>query len=157
VVKSRRTRWGQHVTCIWESINAHKISVLKPRHKWEDNIRMYGDWVYLAQAGWSGGLIQTWYWTFWFHKGGNFLTDWATIMFSRRTPLHGHYIYPCNDFIPGELIHVNIITMMKFMQLWMGGKCSWDWECKKSSNSHGILLQKVATLKSYIWDDNVTS
>ena len=65
VVKSRRTRWAGHVARMWEGRGVHRVLVGKPegnrplgrpRHRWEDNIKMYlwevgggGDWVELAQ------------------------------------------------------------------------------------------------------------
>jgi hypothetical protein len=48
VIKSRRMRWAGHVACMGE-MNAYKILVGKPegrrplgrpRHRWEDNIKM---------------------------------------------------------------------------------------------------------------------
>jgi hypothetical protein len=64
--KSRRVRWMGHVGHVGEMINAYNILVGKPkgkrplrrpRHRWEDNIRMdlreIGlegvDWIHLAQ------------------------------------------------------------------------------------------------------------
>jgi hypothetical protein len=57
--------WAGHVACLGEKINAYRILVVKPegkrpigrpRHRWEDNIKMnlregWGDvdWIYLAQ------------------------------------------------------------------------------------------------------------
>jgi hypothetical protein len=49
VIKSRSMRWAGHVACMGEMKNAHKILVGKhkgkrplgrPRHRWENNIRM---------------------------------------------------------------------------------------------------------------------
>jgi hypothetical protein len=65
VIKSVRMRWMGHVTCVEEMRNAFSILVRKPegkrqvgrpRHRWEDNIRMdlremmWEDvvWVHLA-------------------------------------------------------------------------------------------------------------
>jgi len=62
VVKSRRMRWMGHVACMGEGRGVHKILVVKPegkkplgrpRHRWEDNIKMdlqemgggCGDWI----------------------------------------------------------------------------------------------------------------
>ena len=48
-LKSRRLRWAGHVTCMEQSRNAYRILVGKPeekkplgrpRHRWEDNIKM---------------------------------------------------------------------------------------------------------------------
>jgi hypothetical protein len=49
MMKSRRMRWVEHVACMEEIRNVYKILVRKPegkrplkrpRHIWEDNIRM---------------------------------------------------------------------------------------------------------------------
>ena len=47
--------------------------------------------IYL-KIGASGGLLWTWWRIFSFHEmggGGDFLTSWRTVSFSRRTLLHG--------------------------------------------------------------------
>ena len=66
VIKSRRMRWAGHVARMEEGRGVHKVLVGKPegqrplgrpRHRWEDNIKMdleevgrgCGDWVELAQ------------------------------------------------------------------------------------------------------------
>jgi len=66
VVKSRRTRWAGHVACMGEGRGVHRVLVGKlegrrpwgrPRHRWEDNIKMdlqgvrggCGDWMELSQ------------------------------------------------------------------------------------------------------------
>jgi hypothetical protein len=66
VIKGRRMKWVGHVACMVEMINKHKILVGnpegtkplgRPRHRWEDNIKMdlreigFGDvdWIHLAQ------------------------------------------------------------------------------------------------------------
>jgi len=65
VVKSRRMRWAGHVARMGEGRGVHRVLVGKPegkrplgrpRHRWEDNIKMYlrevggdGDWIELAQ------------------------------------------------------------------------------------------------------------
>ena len=66
VVKSRRLRWAGHVACMEEGRGVRKVLVGKPqgkrpferpRHRWEDNIKMdleevgrgCGDWMELAQ------------------------------------------------------------------------------------------------------------
>ena len=46
VIKSRRLRWAGHVARLEEGRSAFKILTRKrplggPRHRWEDNIRMY--------------------------------------------------------------------------------------------------------------------
>jgi hypothetical protein len=63
VVKSRRMRWAGHVPHMWEERGVHRVLVGKPegkmllgrpRHRWEDNIKMDlqevggGDWMELA-------------------------------------------------------------------------------------------------------------
>jgi hypothetical protein len=61
-VKSRRMRWAGHVACIGEERKVYKVLVGKPegkrpgrpRHRWEDEIRMdfreIGlDWIRLSQ------------------------------------------------------------------------------------------------------------
>jgi len=49
VVKSRRMRWAGHVACMREDRGVHRVLVGKPegkrplgrpRHRWEDNIKM---------------------------------------------------------------------------------------------------------------------
>jgi hypothetical protein len=51
-------RWAGHIACVGEVRNAYNIMVGipegkrplgKPRHRWEDNIRMY-----LKEVGWKG-------------------------------------------------------------------------------------------------------
>jgi hypothetical protein len=66
VIKTRRMRWARHVACMGEVRGAYNILVCKPvgrrplgrpRHRWEDNIKMdlgeigFGDvdWILLAQ------------------------------------------------------------------------------------------------------------
>ena len=66
VIKSRRMRWAGHVAHMWEVRGAYRVLVGKPegkrplgrpRHRWEDNIKMdlqevgcWGiDWIELAQ------------------------------------------------------------------------------------------------------------
>jgi hypothetical protein len=66
VVKSRRMRWAGHVAHMGEGRGVHRFLVEKregkrslgrPRHRWEDNIKMdlqevggsCGDWIELAQ------------------------------------------------------------------------------------------------------------
>jgi hypothetical protein len=66
VVKSRRMRWAGHVARMGEGRGVHRVLVgkpegkrpmVRPRHRWEDNIKMdlqevgggYGDWKELAQ------------------------------------------------------------------------------------------------------------
>ena len=65
VIKSRRMRWAGHVARMGEGIEVYRVLVGKPegkrplgrpRHRWEDNIRMdllenglgYDDWIGLA-------------------------------------------------------------------------------------------------------------
>ena len=66
VVKSRRMRWAEHVARMGEDRGVHRVLVGKPegkralgrpRHRWEDNIKMdlqevgggRGDWMELAE------------------------------------------------------------------------------------------------------------
>jgi len=65
VVKSRRIRWAGHVALMGDGRGVHRVLVGKPegkrplgrpRHRWEDNIKMDlwevgggGDWMELAQ------------------------------------------------------------------------------------------------------------
>jgi hypothetical protein len=58
VIKSRRIRWAGHAACIGEMRNAYNIlsgkpegnrPLGRPRHRWEDNIRMD-----LKEIGWEG-------------------------------------------------------------------------------------------------------
>ena len=61
-IKSRRMRWAGHVACMGERRDVYRVLVGKPegrrpRHRWEDNIRMdlwevgcgCVDWMELAQ------------------------------------------------------------------------------------------------------------
>ena len=77
VVKSRRMRWAGHVARMGEDRGVHRVLVGKPegkrqlgrpRHRWDDNIKMdlqevgrgSGDWMELAQDrdGWRS-LVGT--------------------------------------------------------------------------------------------------
>ena len=62
IVQSRRMRWAGHVACMGERRDVYRVLVGKPegrrpRHRWEDNIRMdlwevgcgCVDWMELAQ------------------------------------------------------------------------------------------------------------
>jgi hypothetical protein len=58
MIKSRRMRWAGHVARMGEKRNAYGILVGspqgkralgRPRHRWEDNIKMD-----LAEMGWGG-------------------------------------------------------------------------------------------------------
>jgi hypothetical protein len=90
VVKSRQMRWAGNVARMGEDRGVHRVLVGKtegqrplgrPRHRWEDNIKMdlqevgrgHGDWMDLAQDSdrWRGlvGTVRT----FEFHKCGVFL------------------------------------------------------------------------------------
>jgi hypothetical protein len=57
-IKSRRMRWVGHVVCLGEEKNVYKVLMGKPegkiplgrpRHRWEDGIRMD-----LKEIGWGG-------------------------------------------------------------------------------------------------------
>jgi hypothetical protein len=65
VVKSRRMRWSGHVARMGEGRGVHRVLVGKPegrrplgrpRHRWEDNIKMD---LQEVGAGWSGLRIGT--------------------------------------------------------------------------------------------------
>jgi hypothetical protein len=58
VIKSRRLRWAGHVACIGEIRGAHRALVGisegrrplgRPRHRWEDNMKMD-----LREVEWGG-------------------------------------------------------------------------------------------------------
>jgi hypothetical protein len=66
VIKSRRMRWAGHVACMGEGRGAYRVLVGRskgkrplgrPRHRWEDNIKMDlgeigidgANWIWLAQ------------------------------------------------------------------------------------------------------------
>ena len=57
MIKSRRLRWAGHVARMEEGRSAFKRPLGRPRHRWEDNIRMdleeisinAGNWVDSAQ------------------------------------------------------------------------------------------------------------
>jgi hypothetical protein len=69
VVKSRRMRWAGHVARMGEGRGVHRVSVGKPegrrplgrpRHRWEDNIKMNLQEVGgVVGTGWSGLRIGT--------------------------------------------------------------------------------------------------
>jgi hypothetical protein len=48
-IKSKKTKWPGHVACRWEMMNTYRIllgkpegnrQLRKPRHRWEDNVKM---------------------------------------------------------------------------------------------------------------------
>jgi hypothetical protein len=57
VIKSRRMRWAGHVARMEEGRGVYRVLVGRPRHGWEDNIKMYlteigidgVNWIRLAQ------------------------------------------------------------------------------------------------------------
>jgi hypothetical protein len=65
-IKSRKMRWVGHVACMGEERKVHKVLVGKPeekrplrrpRHKWEDGIKMdllETGWVCVCVCVWSG-------------------------------------------------------------------------------------------------------
>jgi hypothetical protein len=91
VIKSRRMRWVGHVACMGEKRDAYRILVgrpegrrplERPRHRWEDSIKMdlqevgWGgmDWIELAQdrdRWWA--LVNAVMNLLGFHKCGEFL------------------------------------------------------------------------------------
>jgi hypothetical protein len=69
MIESRRMRWMRHVVHMGEMGNAYKILVGKPegkrphgrpRHKWEDNIKMYLKEIGLESVDWIN-LVQNIY------------------------------------------------------------------------------------------------
>ena len=91
-------KWVAHVVCVEEKRNAYRILVGKlkvkkrplgkPRHRWEDNIKMDineiawegMDWTHLAQDRDQGhSLVSTVMNLYVQLKVGNFLRGWATI------------------------------------------------------------------------------
>jgi hypothetical protein len=74
-MKSRRMRWVGHVACMGEERNVYKVlmgkpegrrSLGRPRHRWEDGIRMD-----LREIGWKGAE-----WVKLAHDGG----QWRTVV-----------------------------------------------------------------------------
>ena len=68
VVKSRRMRWMGHVAGMGKGRGVHRVLVGKPegnrplgrpRHRWEDNIKMDLRHVVGVETGWSWLLIGT--------------------------------------------------------------------------------------------------
>jgi len=59
VIKWRRLRWAGHIALMGEMRNVYRILVGKPRHRWEDNIR-----IDLREIGWKGAdwvhVTQDW-------------------------------------------------------------------------------------------------
>ena len=70
----KRLRWAGHVAHIQQSRNAYRVllgkpggkrSLARPRHRWEDNIKMDlrevacdpREWIYLAEDGTNGELM----------------------------------------------------------------------------------------------------
>ena len=107
VIKSRRMRWAGHVAHMGEGRGVYRVLVGKPegkrplgrpRHRWEDNIRMdlqevglgYEDWIGLAQDKdrWRA-LVSAVRNLLVPQNAGNFLTSCKLASFSRRTLLHG--------------------------------------------------------------------
>jgi hypothetical protein len=85
VIKSRRMRWAGHVARMGEGRGVHRVLVgkpegkrplVRPRHRWEDNIKMdlqevgggCGDWMELAQDRDSWRTLVSTVMTFGFHK-----------------------------------------------------------------------------------------
>jgi hypothetical protein len=77
VIKSRRVRWAGHVAHIGEGRGAYRVLVGRPkgkrplgrpRHRWEDNIKMDlgeigingANWISWPRIGSSGGFLRTW-------------------------------------------------------------------------------------------------
>ena len=85
VVKSRRMRWAWHVARMGERRGVNRVLVGKPegkrllgrpRHRWEDNIKMdlqevgfeVMDWIELARNGYRWRALVNAVCTFTFHK-----------------------------------------------------------------------------------------
>jgi hypothetical protein len=54
VIKSRRMRWAGHVACMGEGRGVYRVFVGRPRHRWEDNIRMDLQEVRCGCENWIG-------------------------------------------------------------------------------------------------------
>jgi hypothetical protein len=61
VIKSRRMRWAGHVACMGEGKDVYRVLVGRPegkrilgrpRHKWEDNIKMDLREIWIDEANW---------------------------------------------------------------------------------------------------------
>jgi len=106
VIKSRRMRRTEHVTCMREMRNVYKILVGKSegmRLLRRCRCRLENIWIDLREIRWEGvdwiNLAQDWdQWQALMKmvmnlcvplKAGNVLTSWVTMSFSRRTLLHG--------------------------------------------------------------------
>jgi len=107
VIKLRRMTWVGHIARMGKRRGVYRVLVGKPegkrplgrpRHKWEDNIKMDlqkvgsggRDWIKQAQdtEGWQALVnvvmnLQVPY------NAGNFLTSLEPVSFSRRSVLHG--------------------------------------------------------------------
>ena len=107
VIKSRRTRWAEHVARMGEERGVYRVLVGKPegrrplgrpRRRWVDNIRMdpqevgcgYVDWIGLAQDRDSWRTLVSVVMNLRVPRNaGNFLTSCKPVGFSRRTLHHG--------------------------------------------------------------------
>ena len=107
VIKSKRMIWAGHVARMRERRDVYRVLVRKPegkrplgrpRHRWEDNIKMDlhevgcggTEWVELAhdRDRWRG-LVNAVMNLRVLLNAGNFLTSWKPVSFSRRTLFHG--------------------------------------------------------------------
>jgi hypothetical protein len=105
VIKSRRMRWARNVTRMAEGRGLYRVLVAKPegkrtlgrpRHRWEDNIKIYCkkvrcgcmDWIELAQdrERWRALLTAVMNIRV-LQNAGNFLTSWKPGSVS-RTLIH---------------------------------------------------------------------
>ena len=101
VIKSRILTWVGHVARMWARILVGKPEgrrpLKRPRHKWEDNIKMdiqevrWGgtDWIDLVQDKNKWRALVNAVMNLWVpSNAGNFLTSWGPVSFSRNPLLH---------------------------------------------------------------------
>ena len=98
VIKLRRMRWGRGelYTLFWWGNLGGKIPLGRPRHRWDDNIKMElqevgcgCDWIKLSQdkdRWWAlvNAVMDLWVPL----NSRNFLTSWKRVSFPRSTLLH---------------------------------------------------------------------
>jgi hypothetical protein len=107
VIKLRRMRWIWHVAWIWEERVLYRVSVCKPerktppgrpRHRWEDNIKMHLQEVGCGSMDWIGLAQDRNRWRAIVNvvmnlqvplNAGNFLSSCEPVSFSTRIVLCG--------------------------------------------------------------------